>query len=378
MPVSTTLPDVIAAPLNRLAVRYAESPLPRFLQWWGGELRALLPARWRDTLAVEAAQVLLEVEADGVQVATRAGGVETPLERLSLSDRGALPTLLATSLGDARAGLRRVLVLPRAQVLRRTLSLPAAALENLRAVVGFELDRQTPFKPDQVYYDCRVQRRAAGAKLVEVELVLVPRAALNRQLDALGPLAATLDAADTRDADGAPLGVNFLPAERRRRRAHSRVWLNLALAAAALLLLWLAAWQSLENRRQAVAELETLVDERRAEARQVNQLREALADAAEGANFLAVQRERQPLMLVLLAELTTLLPDDTYLERFSFDDGQLNLTGQSSQAAQLIGSLQASGELRNPALAGSIQPDARTGKDRFTITAGYGPAEDAE
>lgn len=378
--MATTLPDVIAAPLRRLSTRYAESPLPRFLQWWGGELRALLPARWRDLMAGDAARLRLQLAEDGLDLAVAQGEVVQPLERLPAGPPAELPAALATALDQRQQALPRILLLPPGQVLRRALALPAAALENLRAVVGFELDRQTPFKPDQVYYDCRVQRREPGARQASVELVLVPRAVLDRQLELLGPVAATLSGVDALDADGRPLGVNLLPAERRLRRANRRLWLDLGLAAAAVLLLWLAAWETLENRRTAVAELEATVDQRRAEARQVNQLREALTDAVEGANFLAVQRERQPLMVVLLDELTRLLPDDTYLERFSFDNGQINLTGQSSQAAQLVGLLQGSPRLRNPALAGSIQPDARTGKDRFTVTAGYGaaPAEDRE
>lgn len=376
--MATTLPDVIAAPLRRLSNRYAESPLPRFLAWWGGELRGLLPARVRELMAGESRQVLLGLHEDGVGVALAHGETVRELERLPAGDPAGLPGALSAALDDRQQALPRVLLLPPPQVLRRTLSLPAAALENLRAVVGFELDRQTPFKPDQVYYDCRVQRREPGARNASVELVLVPRAVLDRQLEQLGPLAATLSGVDALDADGRPLGVNLLPAERRLRRANRRLMLDLALAAAALLLLWLAAWQTLDNRRAAVDELQAVVDQRRAEARQVNQLREALSDAVEGANFLSVQRERQPLMVVLLAELTQILPDDTYLERFSFDDGQINLTGQSSQAAQLVGLLQGSERLRSPALAGSIQPDARTGKDRFTVTAGYGaPAPEA-
>ena len=55
-----------------------------------------------------------------------------------------------------------------------------------------------------------------------------------------------------------------------------------------------------------------------------------------------------------------------------------SLSGQSNQAAKLVEILQGSGLLRNPALSGPIQPDARTQKDRFNITAGYGPAPDVE
>lgn len=379
--MATTLPDVIAAPLRRLSTRYAESPLPRFLQWWGGELRALVPPRWRELMAGESAELRLEVRDERLLLAVARDNAVEPLDPLALDTPAELPGALAGLLEERQRMLPRVLLLPADKVLRRTLSLPPAALENLRAVVGFELDRQTPFKPDQVYFDCRVQRRDPGARQAHVELVLVPRAELDRQLERLGPVAATLAGVDTVDGEGRPLGVNLLPAERRLRRANRRLWLNLGLGALAVLMLWLAAWDTLDNRREAITELEAVVDQRRAEARQVNQLREALNDAVEGANFLAVQRDRQPLMVVLLAELTTLLPDDTYLERFSFDKNQLNLTGQSSQAAQLVGLMQGSERLRGPALAGSIQPDARTGKDRFTVTAGYGtppPAEEGE
>ncbi|HET6604079.1 MAG TPA: PilN domain-containing protein [Xanthomonadaceae bacterium] len=373
MPATRTLPDALAVPLHRLALRYQHSPLPRFLAWWGGELRSLLPPRWRSLLEVEAAQVLLEIDGDALSIARADRDALIELARLPLADPAALAAAADAALDQQPATLRRILILPPARVLRRSLTLPAAALENLRQVVAFELDRQTPFKPEQVHYDARVARRDAADRQVEVELALVPRSLIESQLERLGALGGTLDAVDTRGADGRRLGFNLLPPEQRAHRANARVWLNLALGLGALLLLAVAAVHTVENRRAAVAELEAEVEHQRSEARAVNQLREALADAVEGANFLAVRRAAQPLMIGLLEELTTRLPDDTYLERLSYSDGQLTVTGQSSEPARLLGSLQDSAHIRSPALSGSIQPDPRTGKDRFTITAGYEP-----
>ena len=71
------------------------------------------------------------------------------------------------------------------------------------------------------------------------------------------------------------------------------------------------------------------------------------------------------------------MPDDTYLERLNVSRSEVAINGQSSQAAKLVEILQASPLLRSPALSGPIQPDARTGKDRFNITAGYGPEQDS-
>ena len=47
--------------------------------------------------------------------------------------------------------LRAIFCIPESSTLTRNLSLPAAAEDNLRQVLGFEMDRQTPFKADQVH-----------------------------------------------------------------------------------------------------------------------------------------------------------------------------------------------------------------------------------
>jgi len=138
----------------------------------------------------------------------------------------------------------------------------------------------------------------------------------------------------------------------------------------------------LDNRLQAVASIEAEVDARRAEARLTAGKREQLAQAAAAANFLAQQKRSQPSMVMMLDELTELLPDDTFLERLNVSKGELSITGQSAKAAQLVERLQDSTMLEAPALNGPVQPDGRTGLDRFTLTMhfveGVEPAKDAE
>ena len=74
-------------------------------------------------------------------------------------------------------------------------------------------------------------------------------------------------------------------------------------------------------------------------------------------------------MLELLAELTRRVPDDTSLEKLAVSDGKILLIGQSRQAPALVGLLQDSALIRNPALSGAVQQDPRTRLDRFTLTA---------
>jgi general secretion pathway protein L len=369
--------DLLSPPLSRLRARYAQTPLPRFFAWWWGELRPLLPARWRKLLAVEDAQILLEAGADQLHVHRLLGSDSRELAQLPLVEPEALGAALDAALGEEQITLPRVLLLPPGMVLRRVLTLPTAALDNLRTVLGFELDRQTPFKPEQVVFDSRVLPHEPGAKLVPVELALVPRDRLQQALAGIGPLAATLGAVDVRGSDGRRRGYNLLPPEQRRGRSNARLLLHLGLVAASLLFLLLAMGRLLENREAAVAALGEQSESVQREARAVARLRDSLEEAAEAANFLAIEKSRQPSMVLLLDDLTRRLPDDTWLERLSFGRGEVSLSGQSGQAAKLLEILQESSLLRSPALSGPIQPDARSGKDRFNITAGYGPEPEA-
>ena len=370
--------ELLSQPLSRLRARYAQSPLPRFLRWWGGELRSLLPERWSRMLAVEHAWLALDVQG-GELVATAIdarGDVE--LARLPLAERDALAGALESALDDERRALPRILLVPAPVVLRRSITLPAAALDNLRTVLGFELDRQTPFKPEQVFYDSRVLRHETGAKQVVVELALIPKERLQHALAELGGVAATLAGVDVRAADGHGLGYNFLPVEQRLGRRNTRLWIHAGLVAGSVLLLLLAMGRLLDNRAAAVEALKAETEERHDEARAAAKLRDSLEEAALAANFLAIEKGRQPSMVLMLADLTRLLPDDTYLERLNSSRGEITLNGQSSQAAKLVEVLQSSTLVRSPALSGPIQPDARTQKDRFNITAGYGPAPEPE
>lgn len=356
------LADTLALPMERLRSRYAGSALAGFLGWWRRELAACLPLRWRRWFGAGGDGLWLRQSGEAVVLEARGDAGPVELARAPLSDAAALAARI-----ESEQPLR--LLLAGTHVLRRELSLPEAAGERLRDVLGHEIDRQTPFRREQVVYDWRVLARIPAQRQLQVELVVMPRAVLDQLLASLGPLAARLAAIDVAAADGTPLGVNLLPSERRLRRTDPVLWLNLGLAAFTALALGYALWQTLENRREAVAALNAEIEARRDEARRVAALRERLVDAAEGANFLARARAERPATVEVIDDISRRLPDGTWLERLNINDGRLVITGYSGEASATVGRLQGSPFLTSPALAGSVQADPRTGRDRFTLTA---------
>jgi general secretion pathway protein L len=68
-------------------------------------------------------------------------------------------------------------------------------------------------------------------------------------------------------------------------------------------------------------------------------------------------------------ELSRRLPDTTYLEKLAVEDNRLTLIGLSKEASALVPKLEGSPLWTSPALTGALQPDPRTQRDRFTLTA---------
>jgi general secretion pathway protein L len=147
------------------------------------------------------------------------------------------------------------------------------------------------------------------------------------------------------------------------------LWLHLGLAAMAVLALLFAMSQMLDNRRAALVKLQSQVDASHEQARQAMALSKQLEEVSAGTDFLGRKRAETPPMLAVLADVSARVPDNTFIERFAEQQGQVYLSGLSADAAGLVAKLQASKLLRSPALSGSVQPDALSKRDRFTLVA---------
>lgn len=376
----TTDADDIAAPPSLIQrLRHAGGsrlgPWLGFWSWWGRALLTWVPGRLRALLGLDGRRLLLRHDGGELSLVLEHADGEPELARLpwTPADADAGSGILATLLPAQLAALPRWLVLPSATALRRPMTVPAAAADRLREVLGFEIDRQTPFAAAEVCFDARVIGRRGDGQL-DVELVVVPRAAFDAALAALGSAGTGLAGVDLAADDGIPLGINLLPEEARARRADPWQRWNLAFAALAVLAVASAMWMVLDNRRQAADDFEQASQQLIAQARQASDQRRQVADHIEGMQYLDELRAAQPAMVEILDELSRLLPDSTYLEKLAVENGRLLLIGQSSEASALVQQLGNSTLWRSPALAGALQPDPRSRRDRFTLTAELAPA----
>lgn len=348
--------------LEKLGARIAPGA-GGFRHWWSRALLSWLPLQWQVVLGCSDARLLLSPQAGGLQLAFNQSGRTLPLQTL---DTPVTPSLLDSALSMQQRALPRFALLPASAILRKRLQLPAAAEARLQDVVGFEIDRQTPFSAEQVFFDTRLLSRRADGQL-DVELVVVPRHLLETLMVPGDAWAGQLDGVDALDAQGEPLGLNLLPPAQRRQRQDPMRRLNRLLLLSALVMLVLAGWQLLDNRRQAVASLAAQVEAQAVRARVVSRQRQQLQDLVDGQTFFTRRRAQQVAMTGLLDELSQRLPEDTSLEKLSVENGRLQLIGASASASSLVSMLEGSARWKTPALTGVLQSSG--GRDRFTLSA---------
>ena len=353
--------------LQSLGMRFAAPLLDRaraFWVWWSGQIYPLLPAKIRDAIARRRQKLFIEAEEETL--------------RLSIGSRGDLSELLSVPIASAAAVRdemphdvqQTILLLPAARVLSRSLTLPLAAEENLREVLGFEIDQHTPFPEDMVYYDYLVTERNAELQTLSLDLVYTRRDDADRLLNVADELGLDVDVVTSHSRDGSNVrAVNLLPQDRRRRRRVTIHRLNLALAACCLVLLGIAIAVPIVQKNRALEVLEEQVAAASAEAREGNQLRRELEKMAEASRFLFEKKRVDVMVVQYIEEVSRILPDHTFLTRLDLSETELQIQGQSTASSSLIAIIEGSPLFENASFRSPVVQVAGTDADRFHMSA---------
>jgi len=345
--------------------------LKRFFQWWGRELTFLVPNKLKTLFSDQSGVLVLTAADTAFQIrfynhADQSNPTTWPLDASSADSYQTVKTQ-NPDFEKAECILR----LNDSQALKKIVYLPAAAQENLQQVVGFELDRYTPFKAEQVYFTAVPLGKTEHGQ-IEVLLVFTPRTLLDEQLgrlQTLGVQPARVDysQASTTCPSTAP-AYNLLP-ERYRPRGNPLVQALHWLLNGVLLLLFMAVliwpvWQegqtvdTLKNQIKTLEKETRVIEEKQHEIDALRQQTQRLIDV----------KTQTPSLVAVLNELSTLLKDDSWLTHFQYAEKRLQIQGQSPAASSLIGLLEGSGFFSNVSFVSPLTQDKATGRERFQIS----------
>jgi general secretion pathway protein L len=349
--------------------------ISRFFVWWLGELASCVPAAVRELFRQRSAFLALDLGAEDLKLSLHQGSSVRDLGRIRLdatSDprQSLAPLLRGVPLRDVDI----VLNLPSDRVLRRRVTLPLAAQENLREVLAFEMDRHTPFKAGDVAFDFRVAGTDLENKKLIVELAVIPGDLVERAAGLADSLELALDRIGIigdPSQDGREL--NLLPHGNANGHSSPRNRLLVGLAVLAAILVLIASYLPLYGKQRTLAAYEAQLADRRAAALETEQLKQQLAAREERGRFLIDRRLSTPPAMALLAELTERLPDDTWLIQMGWQGDKLTIAGFSPAAAALIADLEESPLLSEVRFGSPVTADPRVGNERFNISADVAP-----
>jgi general secretion pathway protein L len=341
-----------------------------FFRWWFGQLADLLPRQLRpsDPTAADATVITPLIAENGsvaeIAIGLRRGGKETLLGRFALGAATALPELPRAS------GAPAVLRLGEAEVLGKTLTLPLAAERELDHALAFEMDRETPFKTDELYWTHRIAAADRQTGRLSVRLLLIPKARLAALLAFLtqadlSPVRAEI--ADGPDAGSwLPLGDGHpvQPGASRLIRPMALCCALLALAAVLIPFVQQSITMTAVDRQLAAGHNA---------AAEAAGLRREIQRLAGSADLVQKERDKVGQPLAILAAVTSVMPDNSYLTELELRQRKLTLSGRSAAAARLIGAFAANGEFRNPAFAAPVTRIEALHQEIFTIIAEVAP-----
>ncbi len=334
--------------------------LTGFGHWWVQQLSAMLPARLRAALEHRQARPVLAFDGSRAtlwQPTSSAGRVQMvevaqiPLyadtETVAAGGRAALAPLVRAANGAAPEVI--LSLSPRAS-LRKHLTLPAAIEGNLHQALAYDLDRHTPFKPDELYFDAVIVDRDPSRNTLDVELVAARRAVVDPMLRHAENFGVRVVAVTVDPPAAAPASRhNLLPDE---RRSAVSPWLRWQVIIPAALLiagvvaaLVIPVWQ----KRIEAIELNEQSDSARQRAAVSDTLRTDLERRVSDYNFALERKYAFPGAVQVLDDITRILPDDTWLTQLELrgvrgKDGQRELTlrGESANAGRLVSLLEES------------------------------------
>jgi general secretion pathway protein L len=253
--------------------------------------------------------------------------------------------------------------------------MPAATEENLGNVLGFEMDRLTPFRAEEVCYDHRVVGRDAAAGTLAVLIAVARRDVVEAHLARareLGLSVQALVAAEESPRSGAPL--DLLPREERGERDKPQERMAKQLLAAATVILLLAALGVpvlLKNRE--VHAISPALDKAATEARATGALVQELERLVADHNFLLQRRHAAYPTLAYIEEITRLLPDNTWLQQLEIKQvgkvREVLMSGETVSSSRLIEIIEQSRLLQNAAPRGTVTRGTQPGTERFVISA---------
>ena len=268
----------------------------------------------------------------GAVLATVAAGERLPAEVLHAAQRGVV-----------------LLELPAENVALRRLSVPAQARDFVAGIVRNQIERLSPWQPDEAIYGFDAAIDAQDAGTLEVCVLIAARASLDGARDQLAAGGLTADRIVTRLPNSEnPKAITLWSrladiSPEQRRFIRRRIGIGIAAAVAASVCLSLWAMISASHLGGASEDVAARIDTLQRRLHSSLTLRSAASLPPNEREW--YDKETSPSIVVVLEALSRALPDSAYLTELSLENATVRIVGLAKDAPSLIAPLEHSGAM---------------------------------
>ncbi len=342
-----------------------------FWRWWTAELMAMVPQNIREKVQElfrdNTGTVSVDVANDMIVVSRTAGGVTAEILRLPKEALNSPNSSAAEAVNNATHNGDKVTVrVPATELLRRMVKLPMAASRNLKNILKFELERVSPLDPEQISFDYRLIGRDKEANRLDVELRILKREIADKAVAVCRALGLEPQAIGFSGESKQTVERDFPVTHAATLLGQWQSWRVPALSALVAVLGIGALLATYSREQDTLDALSDQITGARSRAMVVQRLQDEINKANLGIAFLARQKQ-SPLLVKILAEVTRILPDNTWLVEFELNGKEIRLHGYSPAASSLIAlfdnsQLFTNAQFRSPLMQG------QNGLDRFDLS----------
>ena len=351
--------------------------LQAFFTWWLRGLGTALPDSLRHRIVLPANSLQIMTTDSGFSFKYYSGKSGSLLESRTFKQEDTLEksSTLEWARKISQNNSKTTLLFPEDRLLKKTINLPLASEVNLHSIMKFEMDRQTPFSADQVYFDCLVKVRDQKNDKLEFDLYVTPKKNIDPVIKEIQSWQIVPDTISVIKNESTVAGLNLLPKELRPNGQGNLDKQTLGLVFATILLGIIALYGPLLLKQNKLEEIRTQVAEYRKQAMTVQPLIKERDGIRARTRFLDEKRLENAKTIDIINELTTILPDNTWLTRLIIREQEIQLHGESEAAIAIIELMENSKRFKDAQFKSPVTKNNVTKKDKFHVSASLEEAE---
>lgn len=233
---------------------------------------------------------------------------------------------------------------------------PETARQDLRSIVAHRLDGLTPWSADKVMFDARVAANLGGSQ-IEAVIIVAPTQQIDTAIEGLAALGLSATAVDmVVDFPKAPCTLNFLGGTETVQGQGPAAW-AVGLAAVLALTVGIGLYVDLDARAQIIEQRDSFAAALQERLADLPELHTRLEGLRHQTDIIAERRHAQPSGLLVIEDLSHILPDGVWLKRLAISGNELQVSGYAPDAEVLLSLIEEQASFANVEFTGPNRPE---------------------